>query len=225
MQTAKVALITMVTTLTAVVVILTVASREPHVSGHFRAGPVAASPSGGSRQVASAPPAPLEVDVPSQPQGGTLSARPEPVSYDVSDAVTAPVQAVLSPLYGQPAALPQLVTQSLQESDQLGQINDHLAALRQQSADEESRRQGVAERETAQHAATLEALGTVRQMQALLAYGDSDGVDEELGRAEAALSGRTRLHVDAAREALGRSDLFQARQYLATALAERWTPG
>lgn len=75
--------------------------------------------------------------------------------------------------------------------------------------------------EAAQHAETLEALATLRQVETQLATGDSDGVDDELSGAEAALSGRTRLDVDAAREALSRSDLFAARQYLAGALAER----
>jgi hypothetical protein len=46
-------------------------------------------------------------------------------------------------------------------------------------------------------------------------------VDDELSRAEEALSGRTRLDVEAAREALARSDLYPAREYLAAALAER----
>ena len=54
-----------------------------------------------------------------------------------------------------------------------------------------------------------------------LETGNSDGVDDELRRAEAALSGRTRLDVEAAREALAREDLLPARQYLAAALAER----
>jgi hypothetical protein len=35
------------------------------------------------------------------------------------------------------------------------------------------------------------------------------------------LSGRTRIDVEAAREALARSDLYPARQYLEAALAER----
>jgi len=75
--------------------------------------------------------------------------------------------------------------------------------------------------EAAQHAETIDALATLRQAEALLATGDSDGVDDDLLGAEAVLSGRTRLDVEAAREALARSDLFAARQYLATALAER----
>jgi hypothetical protein len=75
--------------------------------------------------------------------------------------------------------------------------------------------------DVAQHAATLEALDALRQAEALLAGGNSDGVDDQLSRAEAALSGRTRLDVEAAREALARSDLYPARQYLAAALAER----
>jgi hypothetical protein len=55
----------------------------------------------------------------------------------------------------------------------------------------------------------------------MLESGNSDGVDDELRRAEAALSGRTRLDVEAAREALAREDLLPARQFLAAALAER----
>ncbi len=80
--------------------------------------------------------------------------------------------------------------------------------------------QGVQQVEAAQHAATLEALDTLRQAEASLATGDWEGVDDELVRAEAALSGRTRLDVEAAREALARSDLLPAREYLAAALAE-----
>jgi hypothetical protein len=58
----------------------------------------------------------------------------------------------------------------------------------------------------------------------MLAYGDSDGADEQLARAEAVLSGRTLLDVEATREALSRSDLLPARQFIAAALAERRTP-
>jgi hypothetical protein len=119
------------------------------------------------------------------------------------------------------AALQQLVAQSRLATEQLGQIDDRLAALRRLATDEESRRQGAADQEAAQHAATLDALGTLRQAEAQLATGDSDGVDEELGYAQAALSGRTWLDVEAAREALARFDLFPARQYLDAALAER----
>jgi hypothetical protein len=71
-----------------------------------------------------------------------------------------------------------------------------------------------------QHAATIDALGTLRQAEAQLAVGNWEGVDEELVGAEEALSGRTLLDVEAAREALSREDLLPARQYLATALAE-----
>jgi hypothetical protein len=67
----------------------------------------------------------------------------------------------------------------------------------------------------------LQALDTLRWAQTLLATGDSEGVDEELLQAEDALSGRTRLDVEAARKALARSDLLPARQFLAAALAER----
>jgi hypothetical protein len=70
------------------------------------------------------------------------------------------------------------------------------------------------------HADTLAALDIIRQADASLAAGDTDGVDEQLVRAEAALWGRTWRDVEAAREALAREDLMPARQYLAAALAE-----
>ena len=72
----------------------------------------------------------------------------------------------------------------------------------------------------ARHAATLQSLDVLRRAEASLATGDVDGVDEQLVRAEEALSGRTRLDVEAAREALAREDLLPARQFLAAALAE-----
>jgi hypothetical protein len=112
----------------------------------------------------------------------------------------------------------------LTESEQLGEIDDHLAALQQQAADEAARRQWEAEQEAAQHLATLDALATLRHADAQLATGNWEGVDDELSLAEDVLSGRTRLDVEAAREALARSDLLPARGYLAAALSERRTP-
>jgi hypothetical protein len=147
-------------------------------------------------------------------------ARSEAVSFEPADAAADPVPAVQPP-DERAAALDQLVEQSRQENEQLGQIHHQLTALRQEAADQEAQREGEAEQAAADHAATLEALNTLRQLEARLETGDSDGVDEELVRAEAALSGRTLLDVEAAREALARSDLLPARQYLAAALAER----
>jgi hypothetical protein len=217
----KITLAAMVTALTVAVVVLTSASREPNVSGHFRAGTVvAASPSESPQPAAGALPGLLESNAPSQPQGETGLPRSEPVSYDAPDAAAAPV--VQPPPDQQ--VLQQLVVQSRQASEQLGQIDDHIVALWQQAADEESRREDEAEQEAERHAATLEALGTLRQAETLLATGNSDGVDDELRRAEEALSGRTWLDVEAAREALARSDLYPAREYLAAALAERRVP-
>jgi len=131
--------------------------------------------------------------------------------------------AALPPPDGQ-AALQQLVVQSRQENEQLGQIDNQLAALRLQAYEEEWRRQAAAEQEEAQRAATLQALDTLRYAERMLATGNSDGVDDELANAEAALSGRTRLDVETAREALENEDLYPARQYLAAALAERRVP-
>ena len=132
------------------------------------------------------------------------------VSEDAPDASEVPA---IPPPPARGAALQELVVQSQRE-------NEQLAELRQQLAVEESRGRDERAQEDAQHAATLEALDTLRQAEASLATGDWEGVDDELVRAEAALSGRTRLDVEAAREALAREDLLPARQYLAAALAE-----
>src|SRR6267143_4664055 len=88
----------------------------------------------------------------------------------------------------------------------------------------ESQRYPAAEQGAAQHAATLKALDILRNAEWMLATGNSDGVDDQLANAQAALSGRTRLDVEAARGALANEDLFLARQYLAAALAERRFP-
>jgi hypothetical protein len=240
----KIALAAMATAVAALVVVLTNAAREAHLSERFSAGRVAASASGSPRPAPDPVPIPVQGNTPSQQQAATPLPGSEPVSSDALDAgAAAPATAVLSvnsdaadagaaaPATALPsrsdeqvAALRQLVTQAQQESEQLGHIDYDLLALRQQAAYEAWRRQEEAQQMAAQHAATLEALGTLRQAEALLAFGNSDGVDEQLARAEWALSGRTLLDVEAAREALSRSDLYPARQYLAAALAERRVP-
>jgi hypothetical protein len=250
----KTALAMILTALATVAILRTSASRAPQPSGQVAesqadasiVGPVAASPisqapSWPTSQVTSSPtgdlppasaasPAPVERSAPPQPQGGTRTPRLEPVSDVAPDAGTpapampSPTDAQLAALKAQVAALEQLVAQSRLESQQLGQINAQLQAQRQQVADAEAQQQDAAEQEAAQQAATLEALGTLRQAQVLLAFGNSDGVDEQLRRAEAALSGKTLLNVEAAREALSREDLYPARYYLAAALAERRLP-
>ena len=224
MHTMKIALSATVTALTAVVVYLAYlacASPGPLPSQDVRAGPVAAAPGSGLRPSPIALPRPLPRNEPSPPRGAMRMPGSELVSYDVPDA-KAPVPALQPPPddQAQVAELQRLVAQSMQQAETLGHIDEDLAAQRQQAADEEARRQAVAEREATQQVVTLQALGTLRQAQVLLATGNSDGLDDELARAEATLSGRTQLDVDAAREALARSDLFQTRQYLAAALAE-----
>ncbi len=204
----------------ALAVVLTSASRELQLARHWGAGTAAPALSGSPRPAPDALPGPPQDGAPSQPQTGMPLARSEPVSFEAPDAAVDPVPAVQPP-YERAAALDQLVEQSRQENEQLGQIHHQLTALRQEATDQETQREGEAEQAAADHAATLEALNTLRQLEARLETGDSDGVDEELVRAEAALSGRTLLDVEAAREALARSDLLPARQYLAAALAER----
>jgi len=215
----------------AVALVLVSASREQDVSGHSSAVPAASSRS--PEPSPSALPGPPEDRRSPQPQGGTSLPRSETASDEPSKAEPVPTkdtppapQAVPTkdtppPPDARLAALQELVAQSRQENERLGRIDEQLALARQQSADQELRREDEAELEAAQHAATVQSLEILRQAEAVLATGDSDGLDGELGRAEAALSGRTRIDVDAAREALERSDLYAARMYLAAALAER----
>jgi hypothetical protein len=249
----KTALAMILTALATVAILRTSASRTPQSSGQVAesqagasiAGPVAASPisqppslpndqapsspTSDLQPASAASPVPVERTASTQPQGGTRTPRLEPVSDNPADAgtpapATSATDVQLAALKAQVAALEQLVEQSRLVSDQLGQINAQLQAQRQQVADAEAAQQDAAEQEAAQQAATLEALGTLRQAQVLLAFGNSDGVDAQLRRAEAALSGKTLLNVEAAREALSREDLYPARYYLAAALAERRLP-
>jgi hypothetical protein len=118
----------------------------------------------------------------------------------------------------------QLIGQTVQQNERLGQIDVELAEALQRAADEAWRRRAIDAQVAAEHAATLDALETLRESKAQLATGDFDGVDAALAGAEEALSGRTRLDVEAAREALARSDLYPARQYLDAALNERRVP-
>jgi hypothetical protein len=119
------------------------------------------------------------------------------------------------------AYLRQMVNELHQENEQLGTLDDQVAALREQLADRQWERRAEAYDDAAQHDATLQALDILRHAEALLADGNSDGVDDELADAETALSGRTLFEVEAAREALSREDLYPARQHIAAALAER----
>jgi len=216
----KITLAATVAALMALGLMLARTSPEPQVSGQSRDGPVDAPPSGSLRAAPGAPAAPFEGNAPSQPQGGARLPRSEAASSDAPNAAMPSAGAALPPPSGQ-AALQQLVVQSRQENEQLGWINGQLAARRLQAYEEEWRRQAAAEQEEAQRAATLQALDTLRYAERMLAIGNSDGVDDQLVNAEAALSGRTRLDVAAAREALANEDLYPARQYLAAALAER----
>src|SRR5207237_959864 len=109
------------------------------------------------------------------------SREAEAVSEDVPPASNA-----------QLSALQELVTQLRQENDQLEHIDEQLSSARRASADEELSRDEEVQSQAARHTATVQALETLRQVDALLEIGDSDGVDDQLARAEAALA--RRLH-------------------------------
>ena len=217
----KITLAATVIALTVLGVVLARTSPGPSLSGQSGVGHVDALPSGSLRAASGAPAAPPEGNTPSQPQGGARLPPSGPGSSDVPHDATPSAGAVIAPPDNRVAPLQQLVLQSGQENEQLGRIDNQLTALRLQAYEEEWRRQAVWEEEAAQQAATLQALETLRYAERMLATGNADGVDDELANAEAALSGRTRLDVEAAREALANEDLYPARQYLAAALAER----
>jgi len=160
------------------------------------AAPIDVASGGNSPPALAAQSASIEGDPlpPPPPQTSPRLPRSKTVSYGAADAAP-PVPP--APPDGRAAYLQELVEQA---------------------------RQQKAEQESAQRAATLQALDTLRRVEAMLAFGNSDGVDEELANASEALWGRRRLDVEAAREALSNEDLFLAREYLAAALAEGRRP-
>jgi len=190
------------------------------------AAPIDVASGGNSQPALAAQSASIEGDPlpPPPPQRSPRLPRSETVSYDATDAEASSVPPAPPPSDARAAYLRELVEQARQQNEQLAEIDDELAAQRRQAAEEESERQAEAEQESAQHAARLQALDTLRRVEAMLAIGNSDGVDEELANASMSLSGRTRLDVEGAREALANEDLFLAREYLAAALAERRRP-
>jgi len=223
----KIAAVGMMTMVATALLLVAGASREREAFAQAGAGPIDA-PSGASPQEApAAQSASIQGAPVSPPQAGTGLPRSEAPSHGPSGAalsVPPAPQPPPPPPDGRAAYLQQLVTEAHQQNEQLAGIHDQLAAQQQQAAEAESERQAEAEEASAQHAATLRALDILRRAEEMLAFGNSDGVDDELANASTALWGRTRLDVDAAREALANEDLFLARQYLAAALAERRRP-
>jgi len=216
--------------LTAVVVAIMYRSAGPDVNP--QRPPVTAAAASSNESPPPAPRATPAPVAPAAPPGGAVpSVRVAAESRDAAPAPAAPPAPAAAPTPIAPPAprerasgFPQLIEQTAQENEQLGQIDAELAAALQRAADEAWRRRAIDAQMANEHAATLEALETLRQSKALLATGNFDGVDDALASAEEALSGRTRLDVEAAREALARSDLYPARQYLDAALAERRVP-
>jgi hypothetical protein len=216
----KIAAIGMMTMVATALLLVAGAPREREAFAQAGGGPIDA-PSGASPQEApAAQSASIGVAPVSPPQAGTGLPRSDPTSHGPAGAAPS----VPPPPDGRAAYLQQLVAEARQQNEQLSEIHDQLAAQQEQAAEAESERQAEAEQQSAEHAATLRALDTLRHAEAMLAIGNSDGVDDELANASTALWGRTRLDVDAAREALANEDLFLARQYLAAALAERRRP-
>ena len=218
----KIAAVGMMTMVATALLLVAGASREREAFAQAGAGPIDA-PSGASPQEApAAQSASIQGAPVSPPQAGTGLPRSEAPSHGpIGAALSVPPAPQPPPPDGRAAYLQQLVTEAHQQNEQLAGIHDQLAAQQQQAAEAESERQAEAEEASAQHAATLRALDILRRAEEMLAFGNSDGVDDELANASTALWGRTRLDVDAAREALANEDLFLARQYLAAALAER----
>jgi hypothetical protein len=157
-------------------------------------------------------PSPSPLPVPTDPVRSEAT-EPTESSPEPSPAVSEP------PVEVQPASAPapELPSQPPEPSAQLQAL---LQSQQQEAAQEEA----AAEDEAARHSAALEALNRLRSADVELASGDTDGVDDVLGQAESTLLGRTRLDLEAARAALEQSDLYQAREYIEAALAERRLP-
>jgi hypothetical protein len=217
----KIASTGMMTAVAVVLLVLASASREGDARAQSGQEPIDAPPVGSSQPEPAALPASLQGETLSPSQAGRRLPGSELVGYDATDAQTPSAPPARPPSDGRAAYLQELVSQARQQNEQLTRIDDELAAQRRQAAQEEAQRQAEAQEESAQQAATLQALDTIRHVEWRLAFGNSDGVDDELANASIALWGRTRLDVDAARQALANEDLFLARQYLAAALAER----
>ena len=120
--------------------------------------------------------------------------------------------------------LQQLVNELRQENEQLATLDDQVVEMRRDMTNREEQRQAEAADQAAQQAAFLQALDTLRRDEGALSTGDTEGVDEDLARAEPSLWGRALFEVQAAREALAREDLYPARQHIAAALAEGQVP-
>ena len=218
MKNAAVGMITMVAT---ALLLVAGASREREAFAQSSAGPMDAPSVGSPQEAPAAQSASIEGAPALPPQAGTGLPHSDPTSQAPAGAAA---PSVPPPPDGRAAYLQQLIAEARQQNEQLSEIHDQLAAQQEQAAEAESERQAEAEEASAQHAATLRALDILRRAEEMLAFGNSDGVDDELANASTALWGRTRLDVDAAREALANEDLFLARQYLAAALAERRRP-
>ena len=230
MKNAAVGMITLVAT---ALLLVAGASREREAFARSSAGPIDAPSVGSPQEAAAAQSASIEGAPASPPQAGTGLPRSEPTSHGPTVAAAPsvpppptvpPSPSVPPPPDGRAAYLQQLVAEAREQNEQLSEIHDQLAMQQEQAAEAESERQAEVEEQSAEHAATLRALDTLRRAEAMLAFGNSDGVADELANASTALWGRTRLDVDAAREALANEDLFLARQYLTAALAERRRP-
>ena len=224
MKNAAVGMITLVAT---ALLLVAGASREREAFAQSSAGPIDAPSVGSPQKAPAAQSASIEGSPASPPQAGTALPGSEPTSHGPAVAAAPsvpPPPTVPPPPGGRAAYLQQLVAEARQQNEQLSEIHDQLAAQQEQAAEAESERQAEVEEQSAEHAATLRALDTLRRAEAMLAFGNSDGVADELANASTALWGRTRLDVDAAREALANEDLFLAREYLAAALAERRRP-
>ncbi len=117
------------------------------------------------------------------------------------------------------ADLRRMVDELQAENQQLGTLDEEVAALRQDLADQRAEKQYEADEAAAQKATLVEVLDMLRRDENLLATGDTEGVDDDLAGAESALTGNALYEVQAAREALAREDIYPARQHIAAAIA------
>jgi hypothetical protein len=159
---------------------------------------------------------------PAPPRAGETNCAPSPVLSQPAPAIAAsPIEAPRTQPGTEPSTPPAVSGGAVAATASAPEETDRLQAILQQEAERED---AAAAESAARHATALDALDRLRSADMKLATGETDGIDGDLGNAEDALSGRSRVEIEAARTALAQSDLYQAREYIEAALAERHWP-
>ena len=136
-----------------------------------------------------------------------------------ADAGPDDVHRELQALRARVDALEQERARYQETSQQLQEITAQLQQLRQQVADAETQRQTTEQQQSEHHADVESAVSSLYSAQQRLQGGNSS-IDAELAQAQAAFSGKAKMDVQAARDALQNKDLTGARNLLSAAISD-----